>query len=185
MDELFDYELPGRDWIAANHACVCNLDEDSWAPRDWKAPNCAYTGLKRGSPPTPVPNPESASGKRTHTLLNSGMFIFTPYEAQWNDMLKFLHLNIRVKDFLFPDQDFLAEYFRGRWKSVGWQFNALKTMQYWHENMWEDGEVKNLFLSDNAGLVVCVNRGLALGCSIFLGIRHVEVDPRFSIYKRG
>jgi hypothetical protein len=42
-----------------------------------------------------------------------------------------------------------------------------------------------LFLSDNAGLVVCVNRGLALGCPIFLGIRHVEVDPRFPVYKRG
>jgi inositol 3-alpha-galactosyltransferase len=34
MDELFDLELPGRDWIAANHACVCNLDHDSWAPDD-------------------------------------------------------------------------------------------------------------------------------------------------------
>jgi inositol 3-alpha-galactosyltransferase len=146
MNELFDYELPGRDWIAANHACACNLGGDSWAPRDWKAPNCAYTGLKRGSPPTSVPNPESASGKRTHALLNSGMFIFTPYEAQWNDMLKFLHLDIRVKDFLFPDQNFLVDYFRGRWKSVGWRFNALKTMRYWHENMWEDGEVKNLLV---------------------------------------
>merc|ERR1712093_716952 len=35
MDELFDLELPGRDWIAANHCCVCNLDKDEWAPDDW------------------------------------------------------------------------------------------------------------------------------------------------------
>jgi inositol 3-alpha-galactosyltransferase len=144
MDVLFDYALPGRDWIAANHACVCNLDRDSWAPEDWKKENCAYTDLKPGSPATPVPEPESTTGKRTHTLLNSGMFIFTPYEEQWKDMLKFLHHDSRVKDFLFPDQDFLAEYFRGRWRSVGWQYNALKTMRYWHDNMWSDEEVKNL-----------------------------------------
>lgn len=144
MDELFDHELPGRDWIAANHACVCNLDKDGWAPEDWTKENCAYTGLNPGSPPTPVPKPESTTGKRTHALLNSGMFIFTPFEDQWNDMLKFLHFAERVKDFLFPDQDFLAEFFKGRWKSVGWHYNALKTMRYWHENMWSDDEVKNL-----------------------------------------
>lgn len=34
MDELFDLEIP-RDWIAANHACVCNLAKASWAPVDW------------------------------------------------------------------------------------------------------------------------------------------------------
>lgn len=144
MDELFDHEFPGRDWIAANHACICNLDKDSWAPEDWTKDNCAYTGLNPGSAPTPVPKPESTAGKRTHTLLNSGMFVFTPFEEQWNDMLKFLHFDERVKDFLFPDQDFLAEFFKGRWKSVGWQYNALKTMRYWHENMWSDDVVKNL-----------------------------------------
>ncbi|KAI4281987.1 MAG: hypothetical protein L6R38_003279 [Xanthoria sp. 2 TBL-2021] len=25
MDEAFDIKLPSKDWIAANHACVCNL----------------------------------------------------------------------------------------------------------------------------------------------------------------
>lgn len=28
-DEIFDIELPGRNWLAANHSCVCNLDQDS------------------------------------------------------------------------------------------------------------------------------------------------------------
>ncbi|KUJ21540.1 nucleotide-diphospho-sugar transferase, partial [Mollisia scopiformis] len=144
MDELFEYELPGKDWIAANHACVCNLDSDSWAAEDWKKENCAYTGLKPGSSPTLVPDLAFSSGKRTHTLLNSGMFIFSPYQSQWEDMLKFLRSDERVKEFLFPDQDFLAEYFKGRWQSVGWQYNALKTMRYWHKSMWQDEEVRNL-----------------------------------------
>ncbi|CZR69645.1 related to galactinol synthase [Phialocephala subalpina] len=125
LDELFDYELPGRDWIAANHACVCNLDKDSWAPGDWVKENCAYTGLRPGDAPTP-------RDVRLH-----------PYEEQWDAMLEFLNSNPLVKTFLFPDQDFLAEFFKGRWKSVGWQYNALKTMRYWHEEMWEDGEVRN------------------------------------------
>jgi hypothetical protein len=31
--------------------------------------------------------------------------------------------------------DFLADFFEGRWASVGWQCNALKTMRYWHPDM--------------------------------------------------
>lgn len=34
MDELFDLDIP-EGWIAANHACVCNLDDAPWAPEDW------------------------------------------------------------------------------------------------------------------------------------------------------
>jgi hypothetical protein len=41
MDELFDLELPRRNWFAANHACPCNLDHDSWAPSNWNRENCA------------------------------------------------------------------------------------------------------------------------------------------------
>lgn len=141
MDELLDIPLP-KDWIAANHACVCNLDSDSWAPASWKRENCAYTGLIPGSKPTPVP--AAGEGKETHALLNSGLFIFTPFEEQWEAMLRFLATSEKVKEYLFPDQDFLADFFRGRWKSLGWEYNALKTMQYWHTNMWDDAKVRNL-----------------------------------------
>jgi inositol 3-alpha-galactosyltransferase len=116
MDELFDLELPGKDWIAANHACVCNLDQDIWAPNDWKKANCAYTGLGPESPPTPVPSLGGTQGKRTQTLLNSGLFIFEPFQSQWEEMTKLLNENEEIKTYLFPDQDFLAESFRGSWK---------------------------------------------------------------------
>jgi alpha-N-acetylglucosamine transferase len=142
MDELFDMGLPGRDWIAANHACVCNLDHDIWAPEDWNKENCAYTGLSPESPPTPVPG--GNSGKRAHALLNSGLFIFQPSQSQWEEMIKFLNENEEVKTYLFPDQDFLGDFFKGRWKSLPWKYNALKTMRYWHENLWVDEEVRNL-----------------------------------------
>ncbi|KAH7323652.1 nucleotide-diphospho-sugar transferase [Rhexocercosporidium sp. MPI-PUGE-AT-0058] len=145
MDELFDMALPGRDWIAANHCCVCNLDKDEWAPEDWIRENCAYTGLAH---PTCLANPagvpKDGKGLGTHTLLNSGLFICTPYEQLWKEMLQFLETSPLVKHFMFPDQDFLAEFFRGRWMAVGYQYNALKTMRYWHAEMWRDEEVRNL-----------------------------------------
>ena len=50
----------------------------------------------------------------------------------------------RLASYQFPDQDFLAEFFKDRWVSTGWQFNAIKTMRYWHEAMWRDGEVAAL-----------------------------------------
>ncbi len=49
-DELFESYLPGRDWLGANHACVCNLDHDSWAPPEWHKGNCAYTPLTHPDP---------------------------------------------------------------------------------------------------------------------------------------
>jgi alpha-N-acetylglucosamine transferase len=35
MDELFDLQLPGDDWIAAAPACVCNPFKIPTYPSDW------------------------------------------------------------------------------------------------------------------------------------------------------
>jgi len=35
IDELFKVKLPGRDWIASSHCCICNSVGASWAPEDW------------------------------------------------------------------------------------------------------------------------------------------------------
>ncbi|KAK8205266.1 hypothetical protein M8818_004978 [Zalaria obscura] len=140
MDHVFEKQLPDTDWIAANHACVCNLDKDPWAPEDWKKENCAYSAVSHPdalTKPTPV-TPES---RGTYHLLNSGMFLFHPSQELWDRMLDFFNTTPLLGEFKFPDQDFLAEFFRNKWMSVGWQFNALKTMRYWHPNIWRDEEV--------------------------------------------
>ncbi|KAK2627605.1 hypothetical protein QTJ16_003571 [Diplocarpon rosae] len=145
MDELFDLPLPGRDWIVANHCCVCNLDGDAWAPADWVPENCAYTGLTHPSClAAPAPVPPAGAGPPTHALLNSGLFVCTPHAALWDEVRRFLATDPRVEHFLFPDQDLLAAFFRGRWRPLGYQYNALKTMRYWHPAMWRDAEVRNL-----------------------------------------
>ncbi|KAF2086839.1 glycosyltransferase family 8 protein, partial [Saccharata proteae CBS 121410] len=142
MDAVFAtaLPLPGRDWLAANHACVCNLDHDVWAPADWVPENCAYTPLAHPSALS-SPTPVTPSSPPTHHLLNSGMFLFHPSAQLWQKMLGFFNTTPKLGEYKFPDQDFLADFFAGSWSSVGWQFNALKTMRYWHPGMWRDGEV--------------------------------------------
>ncbi|KAK8108262.1 glycosyltransferase family 8 protein [Apiospora kogelbergensis] len=144
-------------WLAANHCCVCNRDGDPWAPPDWRRENCAYTpvshpgGLSRPTQPPPNDVDDGGSGgldavpegpSRTHRLLNGGMFVFRPTPELRDSLLSFFDANAALlSTFKFPDQDFLAHYFRGRWRALGWQYNALKTMRYWHPGLWRDDEV--------------------------------------------
>lgn len=58
--------------------------------------------------------------------------------------MKFPNKDEGVKTYLFPDQDFLADFSKGRWENLPWKYNALKTMRYWHVNLWVDEEVRNL-----------------------------------------
>lgn len=132
-------ELP-KDWLGANHSCVCNRDGDAWAPEDWKRENCAYTPVSHPGALT-RPTQPTAGGPRTHTLLNGGMFLFRPARQLWDDMLREFNTTPLLSTFKFPDQDFLAHYFKDKWRAIGWQYNALKTMKYWHENIWRDDEV--------------------------------------------
>ncbi|KAK8861262.1 hypothetical protein IAR55_002081 [Kwoniella newhampshirensis] len=138
------FELPlSEDGLLANGACVCNLDDDSWAPKEWKKENCIFTGEQH---PDCLENPrsvESTDGRQeTYRLLNSGMFVFRPSERQWSTMLGVFNDNPdRLKTYQFPDQDFLADFYDGKWTNVGWRYNAIKTMRYWHPDMWRDHEV--------------------------------------------
>ncbi|QDS71582.1 hypothetical protein FKW77_006073 [Venturia effusa] len=141
IDQIFDFvsSLPS-DWLAANHTCVCNLDNDSWAPSDWTPQNCAYNAV---SHPTALTNPTpiTPSSPATHHLINGGMFIFHPSSELWKSMLEIFNTTEKLSTYQFPDQDFLADYFRDRLMPMPWQFNAIKTMRNWHTNIWRDDEV--------------------------------------------
>lgn len=145
MDEVFDIQLPGRDWIAANQACVCNLDHDSWAPDNWNAANCPYTLLSHPASlieATPVPPNEKPP--HTHTLMNGGLFLYYPSTDLWSSMLEYFRSSKELSNYQFPDQDFLAQYFLHRWRALPWKYNALKTMENWHPNIWRDDDVRGL-----------------------------------------
>ncbi|KIW51840.1 hypothetical protein PV05_10525 [Exophiala xenobiotica] len=134
-DELFESYLPGRDWLGANHACVCNLDHDSWAPPEWHKGNCAYTPLTH---PDDVATPMTPDSRPTYHLLNSGMLLFYPSEDLWTRMLHYFNTTDRLKTYQFPDQDFLADFYGDKWYPLSWKYNALKTMRYWHPRIWSD-----------------------------------------------
>lgn len=145
MDEIFDIDLPGNDWIAACHACVCNLDRDDWAPDNWKRENCAYTPLRHpaalegGSPIPPSSRPPD-----TYALLNGGVFLYRPSADLWHSMHHHFLTSSELSTYQFPDQDFLASFFCQKWIPLPWKYNALKTMKQWHTNIWRDEKVQGL-----------------------------------------
>ncbi len=145
MDEVFDIELPGRDWIAANHACVCNLDHDSWAPENWKRENCAWTPLRHPSSMiSATPVPRSATPPDTYALLNGGLFLYHPSQSLWDELHNHFLNSKELPTYQFPDQDFLASFFLSKWQPLPWKYNALKTMRAWHPNIWRDAKVMGL-----------------------------------------
>lgn len=60
----------------------------------------------------------------------------------YDALVHFLSTSPLVPHFLFPDQDVLAEFFRGRWKPLPYTYNALKTLRIIHPTLWRDEDVK-------------------------------------------
>ncbi|WWC66588.1 uncharacterized protein I206_100491 [Kwoniella pini CBS 10737] len=141
MDELFELELPGEDWIGASPACICNPFKLSHYPDDWIPENCqlskqnSYTKL---SEPT-IPKIDSP---RTSHLLNSGLVIFKPSKNLYEKLIYHLNNSPTIANSKFADQDVITEVFKGKWKVLPWWCNALKTQRSVHKNMWKDQEVR-------------------------------------------
>lgn len=142
MDELFYMEL-GRDQIAANHGCICNLDFSSWAP-DWFRPeNCPYTGQKH---PTCLTQPAAAGDSlpKGHRQLNSGLVVLHPRSEMKQKVERYIADPPTDQTFQFPDQDVLVGVYGHNWRSLSWTYNAVKISREWHTEMWDDKSIKNL-----------------------------------------
>lgn len=145
LDDIFDIPLPGPNWIAAHHACICNIDSDPWAPPEWNPQNCPTSAVSHPEALNANISSSSKDGaKPTSQLLNSGVFVCTPSHELWKRIDDFRLNSPLVENFTFPDQNFLDEFFRDHWVPVGWQYNAVKTHRYWHANAWRDEEVRAL-----------------------------------------
>jgi lipopolysaccharide biosynthesis glycosyltransferase len=55
---------------------------------------------------------------------------------------EYLNTSPTIPHLKFPDQDLLADYFKGRWKVLPWWCNALKTLRAVHQDIWADEEVR-------------------------------------------
>ncbi|KAI0639251.1 glycosyltransferase family 8 protein [Trametes polyzona] len=140
MDELLDIDL-APDQIAAAHVCACNPRKLPHYPKDWIPENCAYTAVSHPGGLTSPPEITETSPRPYH-LLNSGVVVLHPSKEVFEGLCNFLEESPLVANFMFPDQDLLAETFRGRWKPLPWCYNALKTLRVIHPNLWRDEEVR-------------------------------------------
>ncbi len=60
------------------------------------------------------------------------------------EMVQQIATDPEVPAMRFPDQDFLAKFYRGRFTPLPYIYNALKTLRGCHEPMWRDEEVRNV-----------------------------------------
>lgn len=134
MDELIEMDLP-RDWVAASYACTCNPQKIKHYPLHWIPENCAYTGVKSIQPPL--------IGEKSD-YFNSGLVVLSSEKEMFDTMLQHLNSLQNLNVYPFPDQDFLNEVFKHRWRPISYTYNALKTLHRSHESMWDFKSVKNL-----------------------------------------
>ncbi|OCF40041.1 hypothetical protein I317_06179 [Kwoniella heveanensis CBS 569] len=145
MDELFDFPLQ-NDQIAATFGCICNYAKSTWAPPFWSKENCGFT---QSYHPTAITHPVPTSTSGPLSMLNSGIVVLIPSVERYDSITRYLTssdpaIQERIAGWMFPDQDLLQEFFCGRWISLPWIYNAIKTMRYEHGNFFRDDEVRNL-----------------------------------------
>ena len=140
MDELFSLDLPTHT-IAASHACRCNPNRVASYPASWTPASCFYTycrGFEHISEPEVVDN-----------YLNSGLLVLTPDSAVFEQMVQKLMQVDDLTCYPFADQDFLNEFYEGRWVPLPYIYNALKTLALQHASLWDLADVKNIhFIMD-------------------------------------
>ncbi|WP_034915730.1 glycosyltransferase family 8 protein [Erwinia sp. 9145] len=135
MDELFELPL-AEDEIAACHACRCNPNKIRSYPKSWTPENCFYSYC-RGRDHTSAPD-------EVDNYLNSGFLVLTPDKAVFDDMMHELAALGDLSRYLFPEQDFLNDYYHQRWRPLPYIYNALKTLPHQHPALWDDSAVKNI-----------------------------------------
>ncbi|CAO96433.1 glycosyltransferase family 8 protein [Erwinia tasmaniensis] len=135
MDELFSLSLPAGT-LAACHACRCNPNGIASYPADWRPENCFYSWC------TGVDHVQQLD--KVDNYLNGGFLLLTPDKTVFAEMLAQLSALDDLSDYLFAEQDFLNQFYRGRWQPLPWIYNALKTIPHQHPAAWDISRVKNI-----------------------------------------
>ncbi|KAF7339366.1 hypothetical protein MSAN_02150500 [Mycena sanguinolenta] len=133
IDDLMTMELP-KGGIAAVHVCACNPRKFAHYPPDWIPENCAHTAVSGPTEPPPAP----VDQPRPYGQLNSGTVVLEPSLERAQKLAHFLATDQRVPTWSFPDQDLLTAFFHGKWSSLPWYYNALKTLRNIHPQLWDD-----------------------------------------------
>ncbi|KAJ5944865.1 hypothetical protein N7516_005033 [Penicillium verrucosum] len=141
MDELMDIDLDppemagnGNRVFAACHACVCNPLNKPHYPA-----NCTQHN-----------NPDivqiaGASAITGLGIPNRGLQVVNPAQATYDKIIEQL-ANSTTSNYDFADQSLLGDIFYGRWVTLPYVYNALKTLRWEgvYDIIWCDKNVKNI-----------------------------------------
>ena len=77
---------------------------------------------------------------------NSGTVVTNPSQAVFAKVLDKLKDDEAIQSYIFPDQALLGDLFYGRWVTLPYVYNALKTLRAEgvHSDIWRDDRVKVL-----------------------------------------
>lgn len=143
MDELMDIplDITGDRVFAASGACVCNPMKKENYPADWIPSNCGFT-FQHANPAAAATEgvpPDFGLG-----ILNGGLQVVQPSMDLFNEIIATMSNPEATNTYEFADQSLLSDTFRGRWVSLPYRYNALKTMRWCHKEIWRDEDVKNV-----------------------------------------
>ena len=150
MDELMDLELDSPEMsgegdrvYAASHACACNPFHKPHYPAHWVPENCAFTS-QHGRPD--LAQTEGAPATAGISCPNGGLQVCNPSEGTYNKIVEALNNGDLTSSYDFADQSLLGERFHGRWVTLPYVYNALKTMRIKgvHDAIWRDDQIKNI-----------------------------------------
>lgn len=132
--------IPATGMVFSSPSFNTRLDSHIHGPSSRIPENCAYTPL---SYPSCLSHATSITphSPRPYSLLNGGVVLLTPSKETFAKIKKLLAKPV-VQTYKFPDQDFLAELFRGRWIALPWMYNALKSLRVAHPNIWRDEDAR-------------------------------------------
>jgi alpha-N-acetylglucosamine transferase len=171
MDELMELELDppalggkGSRVFAASHACVCNPLKRGHYPKNWfvfpweNLPGCGEKQVLTRQPRIHAncafttqhscPNLAQMTGAPPDAGLgmpNGGLQVVNPSKDTYTTIVAKLETPSPTS-YDFADQSLLADVFPGRWVSLPYVYNALKTLRWKgvHDAIWRDERVKNI-----------------------------------------
>ncbi|KAG7107000.1 hypothetical protein HYQ44_013566 [Verticillium longisporum] len=131
---------PSTRVFAAGHACVCNPLKKPHYPKDWIPSHCAFTTQHgaRAEAQTVAPPPNASP----LGYMNGGLQVVNPSNDIYAQIVAYMETDAANMD--FADQSLLSDLFRGRWVSLPYVYNALKTLRWpgVHDAIWSDDDVK-------------------------------------------
>ncbi|KAI5820230.1 nucleotide-diphospho-sugar transferase [Pyronema omphalodes] len=143
MDELMTMPLDihGNSVFAAVHACVCNPLKKAHYPTTFIPSVCGFTS--QHSTPD-LAQTRGADPTYGLGMMNGGLVVVQPDQDLFDKIMQTIQDPTKTMNYAFADQSLLSDTFRGRWTSLSYKYNALKTLRWCHKEIWRDEEIKNI-----------------------------------------